>query len=113
MPKQTRVKMAVGERSWTMKDVLDLPVHSVEVGMRDVTVEESIVCGFRMGIVSATTKSGETVASVDSGGGVGSPWIHVEWKGKRVVIHAFDLLRAHVKRVAPEDLDEFEAMAAK
>ncbi len=106
--KQTKVKAESGQRSVTIKDVLAKPTTPVTVPIRDVDTMESIVCGFRMGIVDATDGDGKDIGGVDSGGGLGSPWITLRWKGKYAVIDARDLLRVHVERVAPEDLKYFD-----
>lgn len=106
--KQTKVKASSGERTVTTKDVLAKPTIPLTVPARDVDTMESIVCGFRMSVVSATDGDGKEIGGVDSGGGLGSPWIHVHWKGKWCVINAKDLLREHVARVAPEDLRMFD-----
>ena len=70
------------------------------VHMREVDTLESIACGLRGEIISCQPHGG-----VDSGGGLGSPWIHLEWKGHKVVIHAGELLADFVETFDPEDAE--------
>jgi hypothetical protein len=105
--KQTKVKAAQGERSVTVGDVYKKKTRPLSIPVRDVDTMESIVCGFRMGLIDAEV-DGKRIGGVTSGSGLGSPWIHVEWKGKEIVVNAVELLRAHVAEVAPEDLPGFD-----
>lgn len=79
------------------KSVKAKPSTPLTVPMREITPTESIACGFRAEVVSC--KDG----SVCSGGGFGSPWIVIEWKGRHFVIHAVELLSAVVRTFSPED----------
>lgn len=101
------VKIESKGRSVTTKDVKAKKTRKLSIPVRDIDDLENIACGFRLGLVDAEIE-GKAVGSVTSGGGMGSPWILVRWRGKTVAIHAVELLREHVAQVAPEDLKYFD-----
>ena len=80
---------------------LDFPV-------RELREHESLVLGLRMNMV----KMGD-VGRVDSGGGCGTDYIILEWKGRSLLLRGSELLRAWVAAFASEDADRFPPGIAK
>lgn len=102
-----KVRIESEGRSVTAHDVKAKATRPLAVPVRDIDTLENIACGFRVGVVDANV-GGKDLGGVTSGGGFGSPWILVTWRGKQIAIHGVELLRAHVAEVAPEDLKYFD-----
>ena len=84
-------------RAITSQNVIAKPPHDVPIPFRDVDALESITLGFKMGFIS-TDKGG-----IFSGAGMGSPWLTLEWDGRRACVHAVELLAAWVQTFNPEE----------
>lgn len=89
--RKTKTKTVKGnDLMWKTPEMVTVPFRVLE-GM------ESLALGLRMDHV--TCEDG----GIQSGAGVGSPWIPMNWKGRQVVIHAGELLAAWVATFSPED----------
>jgi hypothetical protein len=84
----------------TTDDVLKKPAQALSIPVREVSALESIVFGFRTAFF---TTSGQYRGGAFGGCGFGSPWVHLEWKGRMLGIHTGELLATWVETFNLED----------
>jgi hypothetical protein len=78
---------------------------TLPVPIRDgASVGESIACGFRQNMLEISDGD-EKLGSLDTGAGLGSDAILMEWRGRRAILRGRELLKAWVATFAPDDAE--------
>lgn len=77
--------------------ILKKKTTSIPIPVREITTTDSIACGFRAAIIECEH------GAVTAGAGFGSPWINIEWKGRRFAIYGPELLAAVVRSYDEDD----------
>ena len=74
----------------------------LSVPLAEVSTLESIVTGFRQRMFDLTDADGNEVGSIDTGAGLGSDFITLNWGDRTAIVRGIDLLRAWVATFDPE-----------
>ncbi len=103
MKTKTITKAKTEKTLTTTADVLAKVPTALVVPLRVLAnAQESIVCGFRMSMLTMGD-----VGEVMTGTGLGSDFIHLKWGEHQAVVRGSELLRAFVQQVAPKDAERF------
>lgn len=89
--------------SASTESVLAKPVTGLTIPVRTIdNPAEGMVLGFRQNMLEIGKRG-----SVDTGGGMGSDFIILEWDDRKALVRGSELLRAWVATFAPEDAARF------
>lgn len=87
-----------GYKSISTKDVLKRKPKKLEIPVRELKeVGESLVLGFRQEMLTAGD-----IGRVDTGTGLGTDFIILEWKSKKLLIRGGELLKSWVATFDPK-----------
>lgn len=92
------------EATSTAKVLQKKPAGALKVNYRDLVGAEGITLGFRADMF--TVGKGKESGRVQTGTGLGTDFIIMEWKGKSVFVRATDLFREWVKTFDPKAAKE-------
>lgn len=100
-----RVAASHGERAVTLADVEAKPLLDYGPLVREIDTLERIVLGLRAQMFSITDDDGNEIGGATSGGGFGSYFMEVHWRGQTVCVSAVDVLHELIRRHFPDDVD--------
>lgn len=101
MSNRIRSAARVGGKTMTQDRVLERAVRPLTVPARVLLENELLVLGFRMEMLTVGD------GSVSTGTGLGTDFIILEWKGRRLLLRGSELLRAFVAEVDPKAALQF------
>jgi hypothetical protein len=99
----TTIKAETNGRRVTSREMLTKPrTGALSVPFADIDTLESIATGFRMEMFELTD-DGKPLGSVETGSGLGTDFITLNWGDRKAIVRGIDLLRAWVRTFDPDE----------